>query len=158
MHDTKACPLNDDKEFHWFIYYLAENHEKEKPFMHRTNSLKGVASLITGLLLVWLILPSGEVSRSALAQTLPPRPTLTPEPPTPRPEHHQNHDEATDSPTPVATATLAPMPAPPPPITLPVTGGSSGNGGGWIALGIGLVVGGAGIRRAVQRLRGHRPT
>jgi hypothetical protein len=116
--------------------------------MCRPNFLHRVVILAGSLLLVGLLLPVEQLAHTALAQELPPRPTLTPA---------EDDDDDEGEPTPVATITasatvaltMTPTPAPPTPVGLPVTGGQAGGGGVWITLAIGLLVCAIGLRRAL---------
>jgi hypothetical protein len=121
--------------------------------------LRQVAIVAGILILVGLLLPIEKLSHPALAQELPPRPTLTP------PEEPDDDDD--EEPTPIATATptlaptptvlptFTPTPAPPSkpaeptPARMPVTGGQSGDGRMWVALAIGLAVCAIAFRRAL---------
>ncbi|MEZ4730240.1 MAG: hypothetical protein R3E79_24180 [Caldilineaceae bacterium] len=127
--------------------------------MSKTNSLHRVTSFVGSLLLVGLIVLGEGVSHSALAQTLPPRPTLTSEPP---PDQSDDDDNEEEEPTPVATATVTPAPTftatpvLPTPITLPVTGGAASDGIIWVMIGMGLLVSSLGTTYALQLFRKNR--
>lgn len=129
-----------------------------------------IAVFVGSLLLGGLLLPPGDISHSALAQSLPPRPTLTPEESDDDGDDDDNGDDDVE-PTPAATATLAPTvsptltatpipptPIPPTPMTMPVTGSSASGGRVWVAIGIGLILSVivSGVDRTFLFLRGKR--
>lgn len=140
--------------------------EKEENHMCRPTRLYQVAIIVGCLLLVGLLLPVEPVYHTALAQELPPRPTLTPA---------EDDDDDGGEPTPTATAietptlmptaipTAIPTEVPPTPLPtpahLPVTGRDANGGVMWIVLAIGLVVCAVGLRRALWYLlvKGQSP-
>src|SRR5262245_10274054 len=87
------------------------DNETDTSAMSRTDSLNPATLLIASLLLAGFMWSVGEIPRSTLAQTLPPRPTLTSQQPTAPPnggDHDEEDDEqATATSTSVATATPA---------------------------------------------------
>jgi hypothetical protein len=141
----------------------SDTYKKGRVRMYRSYSLPYVAIFVGSLLLVGLVLSITQGSHTALAQELPPRPTLTP-------ADEDDGDEEVTTPaatttqavtqTPTAIPTLTPTQVPPTPMSLPVTGGSAGGGRMWLVLAIGLLVCGIGLRRAIWFLvtKGRNPT